>query len=187
MIKFKRNVGVLLLSVSALGCSTDIGDYESVQQPFDIKTYFNQSVTGWGMVQDYTNKVNRRFCVEIVGTWQENQGTLAEVFYFNDGEVSYRNWQLTKLEDGSYSGTAGDVDGVAKGVHQGFAFQFNYDLLLTLDETTYKVAMDDWMYQLDEYRVMNKTSMHKFGVKVADVTLFFDKEQQNKRCKRSVI
>jgi hypothetical protein len=38
------------------------------------------------------------------------------------------------------------------------------------------------MYQLDEHRVINKTSMRKFGVKVAEITLFFDKETQVKTC-----
>ena len=42
--------------------------------------------------------------------------------------------------------------------------------------------MDDWMFQLDENKVMNKTSMSKFGVKVAEVTLFFDKETTNQSC-----
>jgi hypothetical protein len=38
------------------------------------------------------------------------------------------------------------------------------------------------MYQLDEYRVMNKTSMSKLGVEVASITLFFDKEPPVKNC-----
>jgi hypothetical protein len=42
--------------------------------------------------------------------------------------------------------------------------------------------MDDWMFQLDESRVMNKTSMSKFGVKVAEVTLFFDKNSSKEKC-----
>ena len=45
--------------------------------------------------------------------------------------------------------------------------------------------MDDWMYQLDEFRVMNKTTMEKLGVKVAEVTLFFDKQTQVQRCPSS--
>ena len=38
------------------------------------------------------------------------------------------------------------------------------------------------MYQLDESRVMNKTSMSKLGVKVAEITLFFDKQAQVQQC-----
>lgn len=164
-------------------CSTAINDYQGSNPSFDIKSYFNGDVIAWGIVQDHSNKVSRRFCVEIEGKWQENTGILAEKFYFNDGEVSYRNWQLTKKADGTYQGTAEDVEGIAIGKHNGFAFQFNYTLNLTLDNKTYQVSMDDWMYQLDEHRVMNKTSMKKFGVEVANITLFFDKELPVKQCR----
>ena len=182
MNKFIGVFLIVIVSLANVSCSTAIEDYEAVNKPFDIKEYFNGSVVAWGMVQDYSNKVNRRFCVEIEGTWQGNKGTLAETFYFDDGEVSYRNWQLIKQKDNSYLGTAEDVDGIATGIHKGFAFQFTYNLLLTIDDETYNVAMDDWMYQLDEYRVMNKTSMSKLGVNVADITLFFDKTLPSKQC-----
>lgn len=170
---------ILLLS----SCSTSLEDYQESHPSFDIKSYFNGDVIAWGVVQDHTNKVNRRFCVEIKGDWKGNKGVLAETFYFNDGEVSYRNWQLIKKTDGTYRGTAEDVDGIAIGKHNGFAFQFNYTLNLTIDEDTYQLSMDDWMYQLDEYRVMNKTSMKKFGIEVANITLFFDKELPMKQCR----
>jgi hypothetical protein len=38
------------------------------------------------------------------------------------------------------------------------------------------------MYQIDEYRVFNRTKMKKFGVTVAEITLFFDKELPVKSC-----
>lgn len=180
--KFTYIAFILLFSFFNVSCTTAIEDYESITKPFDIQEYFNGPVVAWGMVQDYSGKVNRRFCVEIEGSWQDNKGLLAETFYFDDGEVSYRNWQLTKEQDGSYRGTAEDIDGIAIGIHNGFAFQFRYNLLLTIDNETYNVSMDDWMYQLDENRVMNKTSMLKFGVNVADITLFFDKTLPSKQC-----
>ena len=163
-------------------CSVDLADYQKEKKPFDIKSYFSGDIVAWGMIQDYSNKVNRRFCVEIKGTWEANEGTLAEKFYYNDGEISYRNWQLTKKANGTYLGTAEDVVGTAIGKHQGFAFQFTYDLLLKIDDETYQVSMDDWMYQIDDYRVMNKTTISKLGIDVAEVTLFFDKETPNQTC-----
>lgn len=171
-------IAIFLIS----SCSTNISDYPETKPSFDIQNYFNGDVIAWGIVQDHTNKVNRRFCVEIEGKWQGNKGVLAETFYFNDGEISYRNWQLTKQLDGTYKGTAEDVEGIAIGKHSGFAFQFNYTLNLALEDDIYQVSMDDWMYQLDEFRVMNKTSMTKFGVEVANITLFFDKELPVKQC-----
>lgn len=172
----------IFISLLISSCSVQLEDYQQSKEPFSIKSYFNGNVIAWGMVQDYGNKVKRRFCVEIEGSWQDNSGVLAETFYFDDGEVTYRNWQLSLMPDGSYQGTAEDVVGIAMGKHKGFAFQFQYQLLLNLDNETYQVSMDDWMYQIDQHKVMNTTSMSKFGVEVAKITLFFDKESPNKRC-----
>ena len=182
MIKLKIFVLVVMTCFGISSCSTALDDYQEVEKPFDIKQYFDGNVIAWGIVQDYSNKVSRRFCVELEGTWQGDEGVLAEKFYFNDGEITYRNWQLSKKSDGSYEGQAEDVVGTAIGKHQGFAFQFQYQLSLVVEEDTYQVSMDDWMYQLDEHRVMNKTSMSKLGVKVAEVTLFFDKQTQVQEC-----
>ena len=175
--------GVILLSLLLFSCSTAQQEYENTSPTFDLKTYFNGSVTAWGILQNYNNKVTRRFCVDIVGTWDENNGILAETFYFDDGEISYRTWQLTKLPNDQYTGTAEDVVGTAVGKQTGYAFRWQYKLTVPIDETSYTFDMDDWMFQLDEYRVMNKTTMSKLGVDVAEITLFFDKQSQKKSCR----
>lgn len=196
MRKLKDFLLMIITCSLIISCSANLEDYDNISpnskanfsgKPFDIKEYFNGDVIAWGMVQDYSYQVTRRFCVEIVGTWQGDNGVLAETFYFDDGEVSYRNWQLSKKPDGSYQGTAEDVVGIAIGKHQGFAFQFEYVLSLVVSDKTYEVTMDDWMYQLDQYRVFNKTSMSKFGINVADITLFFDKETQNQTCQSAAL
>ena len=170
------------LCILTMSCSTDVSDYQSTTPKFDIKTYFSGDLVAWGMVQDYSNKVTRKFCVELTGTWKRGQGELAEVFYFDDGEISYRTWQLTKLPNDKYAGTAEDVIGTASGQQSGYAFQWQYQLLVPLNDEVYQFDMDDWMYQIDEYRVFNRTTMNKFGIKVAEITLFFDKSAVSKKC-----
>jgi hypothetical protein len=101
MNKLKKYLVIIPLSLFIFSCSTDIAEYESVKKPFDIKEYFTGSIIAWGIVQDYAKKVNKRFCVEVIGTWEGNKGTLAETFYFEgEEELSYRNWQLTKQNNG---------------------------------------------------------------------------------------
>lgn len=173
-----------MLMLQLVGCSADLDDYRGAEPRFDIKTYFDGNVTAWGMVQDYSSKVTRRFCVDLQGSWEGNKGLLAEQFYFDDGEVSFRNWQLTKLNNGEYEGSAEDVVGIAKGRQQGFAFQWQYNLTVAINGTEYEFFLDDWMYQLDEHRVFNRTEMKKLGVAVAEITLFFDKQTPLKRCGR---
>lgn len=182
MKSFYRLSILLIVLLSLSSCTTKLAEYQATSPTFDVKTYFTGNIVAWGMVQDYTNNVTRRFCVEIDGQWQGNKGLLKEVFYFVDGEVSYRNWQLTKLAQGKYQGSAEDVVGQAHGQQVGFAFQWQYNFLVPIDGDQIQFSLDDWMYQIDEYRVFNRTEMKKFGVTLAEITLFFDRQLPNKKC-----
>lgn len=163
-------------------CTTAIADYKNTSPTLDIQTYFDGPMTAWGMVQDYNDKVTRRFCVELDGTWRGQKGLLKEKFYFADGEITYRNWQLTRTSDGKYHGEAEDVVGQAKGQQRGFAFQWQYELVVPVDGNEYQFFLDDWMYRIDQYRAFNRTEMKKFGLTVAELTLFFDKQQPLRGC-----
>jgi len=173
--------GAMLLLTS---CTTPIADYQQTSPALDIQTYFDGPMTAWGIVQDYNDKVTRRFCVELNGSWQGEKGLLKEKFYFDDGEISYRNWQLTRRVDGQYHGEAEDVVGQARGQQRGFAFQWQYELIVPIDDSEYQFVLDDWMYRIDEYRAFNRTEMKKFGITVAQLTLFFDKQTPLRGCEK---
>ncbi|MUH73422.1 DUF3833 domain-containing protein [Psychrosphaera haliotis] len=184
----KTMFAALAFSLLLVGCSTQVDDYKETSPKFELDRYFDGKVIAWGMIQDYSDKVTRRFCVEMTGSWQDGEagktGVLDEFFYYDDGEQDRRIWKLNKSADGIYTGSAGDVNGEASGEAIGFAFNWKYNLEVSIDDSEYTFALDDWMYQLDEYRLMNKTAMKKFGVTVAEITIFFDKEQPLRSCKK---
>ena len=45
-----------------------------------------------------------------------------------------------------------------------------------MDDTSYVVTFDDWMYLMDEDTLINRSSMLKFGVELGQVTLFFRRQ-----------
>ncbi|MBC3766846.1 DUF3833 domain-containing protein [Neptunicella marina] len=177
-MKYIAAISLLLLT----SCSASLQDYRNTTPDFDIKRYFSGSLTAWGLVQDYSGKQVRRFCVEINGHWNNNQGTLEEQFYYHDGEQQQRIWQLTVSPDDQVSGTASDVIGVAKGSSNGNAFNWHYQLQVPLNDSTYTFNMDDWMFQLDKNRLFNRTYMKKLGMTVAEISIFFDKTTSNQGC-----
>jgi len=183
----KKGFTALLFCLGAVSlmtsCSARLTEYEQTEPAFDLADYFNGPAVAWGMVQDYRNQVTRRFCVELDGQWQQDQGVLSEQFYFDDGDIEQRVWQLRRLAPDHYAGTATDVVGTAIGRQQGFALQWQYQLQLSIDGEVYQFDLDDWMYQLDSYRLFNRTAMKKFGLTVAEMTLFFDKQQPLRQCK----
>ncbi len=165
-----------------ISCSSSVDDYENTKPTFNLAEYFNGEVTAWGIVQDYSNKLTRRFCVDIIGTWEGNQGQLHETFYYNDGEQQIRIWNLEVDSNGSVTGGAADVVGEANGGSKGTAFNWQYTLRVPIDGTEYDLVVDDWMFMMDDNRMMNRSYMKKFGVTVAEISIFFDKNQTVRKC-----
>ena len=66
--------------------------------------------------------------------------------------------------------------GEAIGELAGNALRWQYQLNLPVDDTTYVVTFDDWMYLMDEDTLINRSSMLKFGVELGQVTLFFRRQ-----------
>lgn len=166
---------VAFAASSLVGCATvDVAQYAAEKPVFDVARYFNGTIDGWGMFQDRSGKVVKRFTVRIDARWDGNRGTLDEQFVFSDGTTQNRIWQLVKDGD-RYTGTAGDVVGTGTGVQQGNAFNLRYVLALPVDGRTWHMDMDDWMYLIDEGTVLNRTTMTKFGIRVGEVTLSFRK------------
>lgn len=164
------------------GCSASLDDYRDSTPRFDLKTFFAGDVTAWGIVQDYSTKLSRRFCVDIVGTWEGDSGQLHETFYYADGEQQVRIWQLEIAPDGTVTGSAGDVVGEASGSAQGASFNWQYTLTVPIGDSSYDFAIDDWMFLMDENRMMNRSYMKKFGFTVAEISIFFDKTPPVRKC-----
>ncbi len=157
------------------GCaSVDVADYRAERPVLDLARYFNGTVDGWGMFQDRSGRVVKRFRVRIDATWEGNAGTLDEHFEYSDGTTERRVWKLVRDGD-RYTGTAGDVVGTAEGAAAGNALHWRYVLALAVDGRTWHVDMDDWMFLVDETTLLNRTTMSKLGVKVGEVTLSFRK------------
>jgi hypothetical protein len=170
-----KSVIAVLFALVLAGCaSVSPQDYAAEKPKLDLSTYFNGKVDGWGMVQDRSGKVVRRMVVEIDCKWNGNEGVLDESFVWSDGKTEKRVWRIKKDGD-RYIGTAGDVVGEAQGVASGNALQWQYTLKLPADMGGYEMSMDDWMWMVDDKTLTNKTSMKKFGLTFAEITIFFRK------------
>jgi len=178
MTVFRQGFFALLMGciVVLSGCKANIEDYAQAQPKLDIFTWFAGDSVAYGMVQDYSNKQTRRFTVKIRGEVAGDTLTLHEDFVYDDGEKQTRVWHIRKLADGSYSGSAGDIIGTATGHSAGNAFNWKYVMDVKSGGSTYRLTFDDWIYQQDEQHLFNVTSLTKFGVEVARVSIFFEKK-----------
>jgi hypothetical protein len=168
---------VLWILFLIAGCSAiDIRSYNDNAPKLDLFEYFSGNTKGYGIVQDRKGKLVRSFVVEVEGVVDSpDQLTLHERFNWSDGERTTRTWILSKNDDHNFSGKADDVVNDAKGVVYGNVLNWRYRLMLNVDDDTWKITFDDWMFLVSEQVLLNKATMSKFGLTVGEVTIAFHK------------
>jgi hypothetical protein len=163
-------------AVLLAGCASPTpADYAGEKPLLDLRQYFDGELVAHGIFTDRNGKVARRFVVQMTGSWQGNQGTLDERFTYSDGKTERRVWRLTDLGNGRYEGRADDVVGVAQGIAAGNALNWRYTLALPVEGRVWEVQFDDWMFLVDERVMLNKAVMSKFGIRLGEVTLSFQR------------
>ena len=172
-------VFALLVTILLTGCSgNDMKpiDFKGKEPRLIIEEYLSGNVKAWGVLQNRSGKVTRQFSANLNGKWDGEKLILDEKFNWDDGEIQDRQCQIKKIEDHNYEGTAGDVVGIAKGYSYGPAFKFEYVLLVPVKGREMKITFDDWIFKQDDRVAINRATMTKFGIKVAELTVVFVKD-----------
>ncbi|MEM6901787.1 MAG: DUF3833 domain-containing protein [Pseudomonadota bacterium] len=168
----------IILALTACGNEMKIEDFAKTEPAFVPEEYFVGPMKAWGLFQDRSGTVRRQFTVDLNGEWDGETLTLTEDFAYDDGKTETRVWELKKLGPNRYTGTADSVVGPATVVTAGNAMNLRYTFALEVGDTTYHVDFDDWMFlQPDGQRLINRASVSKFGLRVGEVTVFFDKSE----------
>ena len=170
-----RLICILSLGMLTACSTTDVNQYAQQKPVLDMQQYFNGTIDAWGMFQDRSGDVIKRFTVVMHCSWKDGVGTLDEDFTYSDGTKQKRIWTLKKNASGQYIGTADDVVGEAIGTTAGNALNWKYVLALPVDGKIYHVNFDDWMFLMDDKVMLNRAVMSKFGFRLGEVTLSFSK------------
>jgi hypothetical protein len=180
LFHFLASACFFLGSFHLAGCSSiQPKDYATELPKLSLETFFNGTLDVHGMVHDRSGKVLRRFTMVMNASWNGPIGTLNEELQWSDGERESKTWTLTKTAEGKYDGTMGDVVGKAITEVSGNTFQMLYAVKVPIgkgdDKKIYEFDVEDWMHMIDEKTVLSRTTMTKFGVRVANVTVSYRK------------
>ncbi|MEY2690319.1 MAG: hypothetical protein RL375_4519 [Pseudomonadota bacterium] len=167
--------GGALVAVLTACAGPQVQDYAGQTPTLDLRSYFNGDLIAHGVFTDRSGAVKRRFTVAMRCRWQGDEGVFEEDFTYSDGKTERRVWTLHREADNRYTGRAADVIGTATGESAGNALRWRYTLDLKVDDSSYEVQFDDWMFQMDERVLINRAAMSKFGIHLGDVTLAFYK------------
>lgn len=172
-----KHLITLFVLIFLTGCSAvGMKQYGANSPKLDLFNYFLGETKGYGIVQDRKGTLTRQFTVDITGTIQvDGSLKLYEEFDWSDGEQSTRTWVISKNGEHLYSGRAEDVVSPAKGIAYGNVLNWQYLLNLKVDDSTWKIKFDDWMFLVTDQVMINRAKMSKFGLTVGEVTIVFQK------------
>jgi hypothetical protein len=144
-------------------------DYAGKEPRFDLRRHLNGPLLCEGVIYGPTGRVSSRFVADFDARWDGNVGVMTERFHYDSGAVQDREWTLTLGNDGSIKATAPDVVGDGMGRAEGGAVQLNYRIRLTPEAGGHVLAVNDWMYLMENGTIMNRSQFTKFGIKVAEL------------------
>ena len=173
-----RKILCLILLFFLTGCANNMkpSDFINKEPRLIIEEFLSGEIKAWGVLQNRSGKVIRQFKADLNGNWDGKKLILDEVFDWDDGEKQKRKWTINKIDEHNYEGTASDVVGKAKGYSYGSAFKFEYVLLVPVKGKNIKITFDDWIFKQDEKIAINRATMKKFGFKVSELTVVFEKK-----------
>lgn len=169
-------LGLLFMALAARWLMRPIPqDYAAESPHFVPETFFNGELQSWGLIRDWKGHATRRFTMRQTDRWNGKRATLDEAFQFTDGSKAERHWNITKIDDRHYLGTAPDVIGEAKGETAGNALHWVYDIRVPMNGKEMVVTFDDWLYLIDERTLFSFVHIRKFGLPVGEMTMVFRK------------
>lgn len=177
MTKFLNILIAAVLCSFITACNpVDPQIYQAEKPAFVPEQFFNGKLTSHGIIRNRNGQVMKRFIMQMTANWIDNEASLHEDFVFADGDTHMRDWKIVKRDATHYIGTAPDVVGEAKGEVSGNSLHWIYDIKVPDGQKERVVRFDDWLYMLDDTTMVSFVTIKKFGIRVGDLTMFFQKQ-----------
>ena len=175
-VDMKKSLAILMIIFLA-GCmgQPSLEDEKLSDIELNLEDFFEGRTVAYGQFQDVFGTVRRLFKVEIEGKWDGKTLTMVEDFVYEDQSTEQRIWVLEKTGGQTWVGRADGVYDQASGEERGNAFNWNYQFDLPTESGSMKVTFNDWMWQLTEDRLLNKAYISRFGVRLGEVIIMFEK------------
>ena len=144
-------------------------DYAGTGPEFDLIKHLSGEILSEGLIFGPDGKMANSFTAKMVGEWEGSSGTLSEEFTYSNGVTQSRKWYLTLGPDNTFTATADDLVGEAKGVVSGGTVQLTYTIRLPESAGGHVLQATDWMYLTESGVIINKSEMRKFGLIAAEL------------------
>jgi Protein of unknown function (DUF3833) len=113
----------------------------------------------------------------MYGRWSGDVFVLDEQFHYDTGETEKRTWSVTPGSEGRFHATCIDCVGQASGACDVDSIRMSYRFRLKLAKHEIVVSFDDRIYRMGERIAVNRATMSKWGIKLGELSLFFERQR----------
>jgi hypothetical protein len=163
-----------LLALLLAGCSKPlpVEHFAGTKPEFDPVAFWAGHHTSWGVVENRAGEPTDTVETDCVGTPEASGLHMVQTLKLGDGTVQHRDWHLRR-EGQAFVATANDMVGEARGEAAGRVFHWRFVLATKPGNALFNVTFDQWMYLLDDGSMMNRTTVRKVGIIIAEVSEVF--------------
>ncbi len=168
----KRTCLLAFLLLAACSKPLPVQHFVGTKPDFDPVVFWAGHHASWGVVENRAGEPTDTVQTDCVGTPEASGLHMVQTLKLGDGTVQHRDWHLRR--DGqAFVATANDMVGEARGAAAGRVFHWSFVLATRPGNALFNVTFDQWMYLLDDGSMMNRTTVRKFGVIIAEVSEVF--------------
>lgn len=162
----------LLLALAA--CSKPLPVTAFAGPALDPVRFFTGPVHSWGVLENRRGQPTEIVTTDCVGEAEGPDGLhMRQVLHIGQDKPVVRDWHMRRSGPGTYAATANDLVGAATGEAAGRAFHWQWTLATEPGNPVKNVTMDQWWYLQDDGSMLNRTTIRKLGVILAEVTEHF--------------
>lgn len=144
-------------------------DYAGRAPAFELREALDGPLIATGVIYGPTGRVATRFVAEMNGTWGAEGGVLAESFVYDTGRRQERAWRIVPGDDGRFTATASDVEGVGLGRVSGDSAVLRYRLILPPEAGGWVLDVTDWLYLAPDGVIVNRSQFRRFGILLGEL------------------
>ena len=162
-------VFAIMIGLAGCGSAKHVTEFAGTAPAFDPIGFFTGHVRSWGVLE-HSGTPSAIVTTDCSGSL-DTDGSLHMVQTLNvDGDPSRRDWHMRRTAPGQYEATANDMVGTAHGEAAGRAFHWTWTLATKPGNSLFNVTMDQWWYAFDDGTMLNRTTITKLGLTLAEVT-----------------
>ena len=173
--RFRPTLLAVAFTLAACSRGLPVRDFAATTPVLDPLAFFTGHTHSWGVLENRSGQPTAFLTTDGEGQLQDGLLHMQQRIALSDGTVQHRDWQLRRTSPGRYEATANDMVGTAQGEAAGRAFHWRFTIALSPGNALKNVGFEQWMFLMEDGTLVNRTTISKLGVILAEVTEQFSR------------